>query len=172
LTGNYGIGGLTSLVILAELGDYLKGANSRVASVLARAGRMGGMVFSFLYLAFRALLGALVRSRRGLDLKDIELLVLRHEFEVLRRQVARPKLRPADRAVLAAAAWHLPRTSRDARLVTPRMLLRWHRALVRRRWRQPPVQRGRRRCQMRCARWCCGWRGRIRAGAIAGFAAS
>jgi hypothetical protein len=50
------------------------------------------MVFSFLYLAFRALLGALVRSRRGLDVKDVELLVLRHELEVLRRQVARPKL--------------------------------------------------------------------------------
>ena len=49
------------------------------------------MAFSFLYLAFRALLGALVRSRRGLDVKDVELLVLRHELEVLRRQVARPK---------------------------------------------------------------------------------
>lgn len=67
------------------------------------------MVLSFLYLAFRALLGALVRSRRGLHVKDIELLVLRHELELLRRQVARPKLRPADRALLAAAACHLPR---------------------------------------------------------------
>ena len=38
------------------------------------------MVFFFLYLSFRALLGAPVRSRRGLDLKDIELLVLRHEW--------------------------------------------------------------------------------------------
>jgi class 3 adenylate cyclase len=62
------------------------------------------MPFSFLYLAFRALLGALVRCRRGLDVKDIELLVLRHELEVLRREVARPKLRAADRALLAAAA--------------------------------------------------------------------
>ena len=101
------------------------------------------MAFSFLYLAFRALLGALVRSRRGLDVKDIELLVLRHELEVLRRQVARPKLRAADRALLAAAACHLPRPSRGARLVTPRTLLRWHRALVRRKWRQPPGRRGR-----------------------------
>ena len=101
------------------------------------------MVFSFLYLAFRALLGTLVRSRRGLDLKDIEILVLRHELEVLRRQVARPKLRPADRALLAAAAWHLPRSSRGARLVTPRTLLRWHRALVRWKWRQSPGRRGR-----------------------------
>src|SRR5438552_13984572 len=53
------------------------------------------MAFSFLYLAFRALLGALVRSRRGLDVKDIELLVLRHELDVLSRQVARPKLQLA-----------------------------------------------------------------------------
>ena len=101
------------------------------------------MVFSFVYLAFRALLGALVRSRRGLDLKDIELLVLRHELEVLHRQVARPTLGPADRALLAAAACHLPRPLRGARLVTPRTLLRWHRALVRRKWRQPPGRRGR-----------------------------
>ena len=101
------------------------------------------MVLSFLYLAFRALLGALVRSRRGLHVKDIELLVLRHELELLRRQVARPKLRPADRALLAAAACHLPRPARSARLVTPRTLLRWHRALVRRRWRQPSGRRGR-----------------------------
>jgi putative transposase len=80
---------------------------------------------------------------RGLDVKDVELLVLRHELEVLRRQVARPQLRAADRALLAAAACHLPRPSRGARLVTPRTLLRWHRALVRRKWRQPPARRGR-----------------------------
>jgi putative transposase len=101
------------------------------------------MVFSFLYLAVRALLGALVRSRRGLHVKDLELLVLRHELEILRRQVARPGLRPADRALLAAAAFHLPRRLREARLVTPRTLLRWHRALVRRKWRQSAGRRGR-----------------------------
>ena len=72
------------------------------------------MAFSFLYLAFGALLGALVRNRRGLDVKDIELLVLRHELEVLRRQVARPRLGAADRALLAAAACHChaPRAAR------------------------------------------------------------
>ena len=101
------------------------------------------MALSFLYVAFRALLGALVRSRRGLDVKDVELVVLRHELEVLRRQVARPKLRAADRALLAAAACHLPRPVRGARVVTPRTLLRWHRALVRRRWRQRAGRRGR-----------------------------
>ena len=62
------------------------------------------VAFSFLYVAFRALLGALVRCRRGLDAKDLELLVLRHEVAVLRRQGAPPKLRAADRALLAAAA--------------------------------------------------------------------
>src|SRR5216117_1529975 len=101
------------------------------------------MAFSFLYLAVRALLGALVRSRRGLHVKDVELLVLRHELEILRRQVARPKLCTADRALLAAAACHLPRSSRGVLLVTPRTLLRWHRALVRRKWRQPAGRRGR-----------------------------
>jgi putative transposase len=100
------------------------------------------MVLSFLYLATRALLGALVRSRRGLHVKDIELLVLRHELEILRRQIVRPKLRMADRA-LAAAVCHLPRSSRGVRLVSPRTLLRWHQALVRRKWRQAPGRRGR-----------------------------
>jgi hypothetical protein len=49
------------------------------------AGRIGGMAFSFLYLGVRVVLGALVRSRRGLGVKDIELLVLRHELAILRR---------------------------------------------------------------------------------------
>jgi putative transposase len=89
------------------------------------------MVFSFLYLVVRAVFGALLRSRRGLHVKDIELLVLRHELEILRRQVARPKLGTVDRALLAAVACHLPRSSRGVLPVTPRTLLRWHRALVR-----------------------------------------
>lgn len=72
------------------------------------------MAFSFLYVAFRALVGVLVRSRRGLDVKDLELLVLRHELDVLRREVARPKLRAADRALLAAAACHLRKHERTA----------------------------------------------------------
>jgi putative transposase len=101
------------------------------------------VAFSFLYVAFRALLGALVRCRRGLDAKDLEMMVLRHEVAVLRRQGARPKFRAADRALLAAAACHLPASARGARLVTPPTLLRWHRALVRRKWRQSPGRRGR-----------------------------
>jgi hypothetical protein len=120
----------------------MKGANIAVVP-WAKAGSIGGMAFSFLYLAVRALLGALVSSRRGLHVKDLELLVLRHEPEILRRQVVRPELRMVDRALLAAAACHLPRSSRGALLVTPRTLLRWHQRLVRRKWWQEPGQRGR-----------------------------
>ena len=85
--------------------------------------------------------GRPISPRAGL--KDLEVLVLRHELEVLRRQVARPQLRAADRALLAATARHLPPSARSARLVTPRTLLRWQRALVRGKWRQPPGRRGR-----------------------------
>jgi putative transposase len=101
------------------------------------------MVFSFLYLALRALLGALVRSRRGLHVKDIELLVLRHELEILRRQVARPRLGAADRALLAGLRLSPAAVVVRRTLVTPRTLFRWHRALVRRKWRQPAGRRGR-----------------------------
>ena len=67
------------------------------------AGGLGGSPAwssSFLYLAFRALLGALVRSRRGLDLKDVELLVLRHELEVLRLRVPETRFAVGHAAVL------------------------------------------------------------------------
>ena len=101
------------------------------------------MFFSFVYLAVRALLGLLVRSGRGPNVKDIELMVLHHELEILRRQVGRPKFRPADRALLAAAACYVPRSSCRSLLVTPRTLLRWHRSLVRRKWRQPGARSGR-----------------------------
>src|SRR5947207_14787058 len=120
---------------------------------------MAGMVFSFLYLAFRALLGALVRSRRGLDLKEIELLVLRHELEVLRRQVARPKLRPADRALLAAAACHLPRSSRGRRLVTPRTLLAGIGRSCAGNGDSRRVSADGRGCRLRSGSLCCGSRG-------------
>ena len=78
------------------------------------------MFCSFLFLTVRALFGLLVRSRRGQGVKDVELLVLRHELEVLRRQSGRPELRRADRALLSAAACHLPPSSRASLLITPR----------------------------------------------------
>ena len=51
-----------------------------------------------------------------------KLPVLRHELEVLRRQVNRPQLRPADRALLAALSRFLPCERRVSRLVTPATL--------------------------------------------------
>jgi hypothetical protein len=74
------------------------------------------MALSFLYVAFRGLLGSLVRSRGGLDVKDVELLLLHHELEVLRRQArARsfaPRIAPCSRrrratcpAPCAARVW-------------------------------------------------------------------
>jgi putative transposase len=101
------------------------------------------MLVSFAYLAFVSLLKLLIRSGRHVDVKDVELLVLRHQLEVLRRQVERPKLRPPDRALMAAAGRLLPPARRHGLLVTPQTLLRWHRELVRRGWTYPHARPGR-----------------------------
>jgi hypothetical protein len=101
------------------------------------------MALSFVYLAFVSLLKLLIRCGRTVDVKDIELLMLRHQLEVLRRHVKRPRLRASDRALLTAAARLLPPARRQGLLVTPHTLLRWHRELVRRRWTYPPAKPGR-----------------------------
>jgi transposase InsO family protein len=78
------------------------------------------------------------------DAKDVEIAVLRHQLQVLRRQVARPHHVPADRIVLAVLAKLLPRQRWPIFLVTPATLLRWHRELIRQRWTYPGIGRRRR----------------------------
>ncbi len=101
------------------------------------------MALSFLYLMTRRLVGMLLGCLRTEHAKDIEIAVLRHQLEVLRRQIKRPELRPADRAVLAVLSRVLPRSHWAAFLVMPGTILRWHRRLVVRKWTQPHPAGGR-----------------------------
>jgi len=80
---------------------------------------------------------------RGDAAKDLELLVLRHQLTVLHRQVPRPRLQPADRALLAAVSRMLPRTRWSCFFVQPETLLRWHRRLVAGAWTYPHRHTGR-----------------------------
>ena len=93
------------------------------------------MIFSVAYLLVRRLLGCLMVLARREVSKDAELLVLRHENAVLRRQISRVRYQPADRLWLAALSRLIPRRRwGEVFAVTPATLLAWHRRLVARKW--------------------------------------
>jgi hypothetical protein len=87
-----------------------------------------------LSLIYHLICRALSTGHRPMDDRDVELLVLRHQVKVLRRQVKRPCFQRSDRLFLAAASRRLPRPRWSAFIVEPETLLRWHRELVRRKW--------------------------------------
>jgi putative transposase len=101
------------------------------------------VLWSLVYLALCRLFALVVLLCRSQRSKELEILVLRHELAVLRRQVRQPPLRPHDRVLLAALARALPRSAWAIFLVSPRTLLRWHGRLVARRWTYPHTQQGR-----------------------------
>ena len=94
-------------------------------------GRCWVLVCRILYRFLASLARLTVRSGRS---NDLEIIVLRHQLGVLRRQVDRPELTDGDRSLLGAIAAALPRPSRAGWLVTPDTLLRWHRRRIAGHW--------------------------------------
>lgn len=103
------------------------------------------MLLRFAYLVVLRVFGWLALLARSDRAKDAEILILRHQVAVLQHQVSVPRLSWADRAILAALARLLPRGRlRQLRLIiSPRTVLRWHAALVNKRWAYPRRALGR-----------------------------
>src|SRR6266849_8395661 len=119
---------------------------------MRRIGRLadyaGGFVFlSLCYLALRRVLQLAALRFRSNDLKELEIVVLRHELAILRRRTRRPAMTWTDRLFLAAAGRLLPRARWRSFIITPGTLLRWHRRFVANRWTyarrvgRPPIRR-------------------------------
>jgi putative transposase len=101
------------------------------------------LLVSALYVVVRRVLEFVVLLGRRDRAKELEILVLRHELSILRRQVGRPRFEAHDRVLLAAFSRMLPRASWNVFLVRPETLLSWHRRLVARRWTYPHRRPGR-----------------------------
>ncbi len=95
------------------------------------------LVFRILYGFITYLAQLAVRSGRP---KDPQIIALRHEKSVLRRQISQPAINNNDRTLLGAIAAALPRRLREGWIVTPETLRRWHHKRITRYWTQPPVR--------------------------------
>jgi putative transposase len=127
-----------------------------------------------MYLVFLRLISWVALFARSEAAKDAEILVLRHQLAVLRRQVARPRPTWADRAVISTFARILSTDHRRHLFVTPGTLLRWHADLVKRRWTflrqhgRPPTRSSVRAVILRTAKENPTWGYRRIAGELAG----
>ena len=101
------------------------------------------VALSFLYCLARRALQLLRLHRLDALAKDAEILVLRHQLAVLRRQVPRPPFSWSDRALVALFSSLVPRDRWHSFLVTLETLLGWHRRLVKRHWTYPHRRPGR-----------------------------
>jgi putative transposase len=101
------------------------------------------LLVSLLYAVVCRLLELIVLFARRDRAKELEILVLRHELSILRRQVPQPRFELHDRLLLAALSRVLPRCGWKSFVVRPETLLRWHRQLVARRWSYPHRRPGR-----------------------------
>jgi hypothetical protein len=95
------------------------------------------------YLTLCRSMKLLTQLARSDAAKDLEILVLRHQLAVLRRQTSRPRLEPADRARLAAVSRVLSWSRWSCFFVQPETLLRWPRRLVAGGWTYPGCGPGR-----------------------------
>ena len=92
------------------------------------------MLFALVYLLLRRVVQLIGwAGQRTVD-TEVEVVVLRHQLKVLKRQVGRPRFRRRDRLFMAAMSRALPRVRWSSFVVRPQTLLRWHRELVRRKW--------------------------------------
>jgi putative transposase len=101
------------------------------------------VLVSFVYLVVCRCSRSSCYLRAGDRSKELELLLLRHELSILRRQARRPRFTENERLMLAAPSQVIPRRSWRAFFVTPETLLRWHRRIVARRWTYPRRPSGR-----------------------------
>lgn len=88
------------------------------------------MLISLCYLVLRRVLQLAVLRFQSDAFKELEIVVLRHELAIVRRQTGRPAMTASDRLLLAAASRLLPRARWPSFIITPTTLLSWHRRLV------------------------------------------